>query len=381
MKQKNNFDNPIIVMKFGGTSLRSEESRSHAINHISRNYKLGKKILVVVSAMGRKGEPYATDTLISLMKSIGEPVNPAELDSIISIGETLSSILFSHLLNKNDLPAESFSGSKTGILTDNNPGNAEILEIDTAKLKITLNKGKIAVVAGFQGTTSEGEVRTLGRGGSDTSAVALGSAINAEFVEIYSDVDGIANCDPNQIPEASFIEKVSIKQILSMANEGSKVLHPRAVRASMKNKTTIVVRNTFSNAKGTTILHSIPPKKNEQVILAHRENMTMLEISSKKNLKTTFPEMILIDKKRCLLKNDIYLESRINELQTLHGKIYIENGWTTISVIFQKKIGESLNMPNTEIISCRENIICYNLKENNLSTSLRKLFNYYNKMK
>jgi len=381
MKQKNNFDNPIIVMKFGGTSLRSEESRSHAIKHISRHYKLGKKILVVVSAMGRKGEPYATDTLISLMKSIGEPVNPTELDSIISIGETLSSILFSHLLNKNDLPAESFSGSKTGILTDNNPGNAEILKIDTAKLKITLNQGKIAVVAGFQGTTSEGEVRTLGRGGSDTSAVALGSALNAEFVEIYSDVDGIANCDPNQIPEASFIEKVSIKQILSMANEGSKVLHPRAVRASMKNKTTIVVRNTFSNAKGTTIHHSIPPKKNEQVILAHRENMTMLEISSKKNLKTTFPEMILIDKKRCLLKNDIYLESRINELQTLHGKIFIENGWTTISVIFEKKIRESLNIPNTEIISCRENIICYILKENNLSTSLRKLFNHYNKMK
>ena len=179
MKQKKNIENKIIVMKFGGTSLRNKESRSNAIKHISRHYEFGKKIIVVVSAMGRKGEPYATDTLISLMKNIGEPVNPAELDSVISIGETLSATLFSHFLNQNNLPAESFSGSKTGSLTNNTPGNAEILEIDPARLLITLNQGKIAVVAGFQGTNSEGEVRTLGRGGSDTSAVALGSAILA----------------------------------------------------------------------------------------------------------------------------------------------------------------------------------------------------------
>jgi len=373
------FLNPIIVMKFGGTSLRSEESRSHAIKHIRRNHELGNKIVVVVSAMGRKGEPYATDTLISLMKKIGEPIKPEELDPVISIGETLSALLFSHLLNQNNLPAESFTGSKAGILTDNNAGNAEIVEIDPTRLIITLNKGKIAVVAGFQGTNSEGDIRTLGRGGSDTSAVAIGSAINAEFVEIYSDIDGIANCDPNLISEASFIDNVCIKQVMSMANEGSKVIHPRAVKASIKSKTTIVVRNTFSNAKGTTISHNAS-KKEKQVVLAHRDNMTMLEINKDKNFKKKFPEMILIDKKRCILKFDIFLENRISELQKLYGKIKKENGWATISVIFENTVGESISVPETEIISCSENVICYLLKEDNLLVSLRKLFDHYNKV-
>ncbi|HBL55050.1 MAG TPA: aspartate kinase, partial [Deltaproteobacteria bacterium] len=158
----------IIVMKFGGTSIRDDESRTAAVEHIRRHADSGKQVVVVVSAMGRKGEPYATDTLISLLKDIGEPVNPAELDSVMSLGETLSSAYFSHLLSQNGLPAQAFTGSQAGILTDDNPGDAEILEINPARIRNVLNAGKIAVVAGFQGATAEGDVRTLGRGGSDT---------------------------------------------------------------------------------------------------------------------------------------------------------------------------------------------------------------------
>ena len=125
----------IMVMKFGGTSVQTEETRRHVIKHISRNVESGKKVVAVVSAMGRKGDPYSTDTLISLLKDVGEPVNPAELDSVMSIGERRSSAYFSHLLTRNGMPAAAFTGGQAGILTDDNPGNAEILEINTSRIR------------------------------------------------------------------------------------------------------------------------------------------------------------------------------------------------------------------------------------------------------
>ena len=376
--EKNNVPaESIIVMKFGGTSIRDDESRTAAVEHIRRHADSGKQVVVVVSAMGRKGEPYATDTLISLLKDIGEPVNPAELDSVMSIGETLSSAYFSHLLSQNGLPAQAFTGSQAGILTDDNPGDAEILEINPARIRNVLNAGKIAVVAGFQGATAEGDVRTLGRGGSDTSAIALASALNAEKVEIYSDVDGIANCDPRQISEAAFMDSVSAAQILSMAGEGSKVIHPRAIKAALQTKTPIIARNTFSNASGTTIFHSSPDEESNQVTLAHRDEMCLIEFESKTDAQILVPEMIPIDERRFVLKNDVYLENRIKELQNKLGALRKENGWATISVVFDKSASESMNLPDTEIIPSGKNVICYLLKEDLLQSTLRTLYGQY----
>ena len=376
--EKNNVPaESIIVMKFGGTSIRDDESRTAAVEHIRRHADSGKQVVVVVSAMGRKGEPYATDTLISLLKDIGEPVNPAELDSVMSIGEILSSAYFSHLLSQNGLPAQAFTGSQAGILTDDNPGDAEILEINPARIRNVLNAGKIAVVAGFQGATAEGDVRTLGRGGSDTSAIALASALNAEKVEIYSDVDGIANCDPRQISEAAFMDSVSAAQILSMADEGSKVIHPRAIKASLQTKTPIIARNTFSNASGTTIFHSSPDEESNQVTLAHRDEMCLIEFESKTDAQILVPEMIPIDERRFVLKNDVYLENRIKELQNKLGALRKENGWATISVVFDKSASESMNLPDTEIIPSGKNVICYLLKEDLLQSTLRTLYGQY----
>ncbi|MCH2287279.1 MAG: aspartate kinase [SAR324 cluster bacterium] len=377
MKENNGSADSIIVMKFGGTSVRNEESRVSAIKHIRKHAESGKQVVVVVSAMGRKGEPYATDTLISLLKDVGEPVNPAELDSVMSLGETLSSAYFTHLLSQNGLPAEAFTGRQAGILTDDNPGNAEILEINPVRIRATLNAGKIAVVAGFQGATSAGDVRTLGRGGSDTSAVTLGSALNAERVEIYSDVDGIANCDPRQIPEASIMDTVSARQVLSMANEGSKVLHPRAVQASLKTQTSIVARNTFSAASGTTIFHNAPADQSDQVALAHRDEMTLIEFEAKTDAQKIVPEMIRVDECRFVLKKDVYQESRIKELQNKFGALRTEDNWATISVVFDKPAPENKEIPGNEIIHSSENVICYLLKEDLLSTSLRTLYEHY----
>ena len=376
MKKNNVPAESIIVMKFGGTSIRDDESRTAAVEHIRRHADSGKQV-VVVSAMGRKGEPYATDTLISLLKDIGEPVNPAELDSVMSLGETLSSAYFSHLLSQNGLPAQAFTGSQAGILTDDNPGDAEILEINPARIRNVLNAGKITVVAGFQGATAEGDVRTLGRGGSDTSAIALASALNAEKVEIYSDVDGIANCDPRQISEAAFMDSVSAAQILSMADEGSKVIHPRAIKASLQTKTPIIARNTFSNASGTTIFHGSPDEESNQVTLAHRDEMCLIEFESKTDAQKLVPEMIPIDERRFVLKNDVYLENRIKELQNKLGALRKENGWATISVVFDKSASESMNLPDTEIIPSGKNVICYLLKEDLLQSTLRTLYGQY----
>ena len=377
MKRNNGSGDSIIVMKFGGTSLRSEESRAHAIKHIRRQADSGKQVVVVVSAMGRKGEPYATDTLISLLTDLGEPVNPAELDSAMSIGEILSSAYFSHLLSQNGLPAQSFTGSLAGILTDDNPGNAEILEINPSRIRSVLNAGKIVVVAGFQGATAEGYVRTLGRGGSDTSAVALASALEAEKVEIYSDVDGIANCDPRQIPEAAFMDAVSASQILSMANEGSKVIHPRAIKAAWQTQTTIVARNTFSNAPGTTIFHGTGAEDSTQVALAHRDEMSLIEFEVETDADKLVPEMIRVNGNRFLLKNDVYLENNLKLLRKSSATLHKEMGWATISVVFDKSTAKNKNVPNAEIIPSRENVICYLLKEENLSSSLQILYEHY----
>ena len=373
----NSSKDSIMVMKFGGTSVQTEESRKHVINHIRRNVESGKKVVAVVSAMGRKGDPYSTDTLISLLKDVGEPVNPAELDSVMSIGERLSSAYFSHLLTMNGLPAAAFTGGQAGILTDDKPGNAEILEINTSRIRKALSEGKITVVAGFQGVTSEGDVRTLGRGGSDTSAVALGSSLGAEVVEIYSDVDGIANCDPRQIPEAVFMDSVSVTQILSMADEGSKVIHPRAVKASLKTKTNIVVRNTFNEKNGTIIFHNAPDEQSDLVALAHRDELALIEFDKKTDALKTVPELIQLDDQKFLLKNDVYLKSRIKELQKNFGTLKKDQDWATISVVFDKPVPEIKDIQDAEIMQSRKNTICYLLKEDDLSASMRTLYDHY----
>ena len=367
----------IIVMKFGGTSVQTEESRRHVIKHIRRNVESGKKVVAVVPAMGRKGDHYATDTLISLLKDAGEPVNPAELDSVMSIGERLSSAYFSHLLTMNGMPAAAFTGGQAGILTDDNPGNAEILEINTSRIRKALREGKTAVVAGFQGVTSERDVRTLGRGGSDTSAVALGSSLDAEVVEIYSDVDGIANCDPRQIPEAVFMDSVSVTQILTMADEGSKVIHPRAVKASLKTKTEIVVRNTFNEQSGTIIFHNAPDQQSDQVTLAHRDELCLIEFDKKTDALKTVPELIQLDDQKYLLKNDVYLKSRIKELQKNFGTLKKDPDWATNSVVFDKPVPEIKDIQDAEIMQSSKNTICYLLKEVDLSASMRALYDHF----
>jgi aspartate kinase len=246
-------DSPgVIVMKFGGTSVATEDGRAQIARKVATERAAGRQVVLVVSAMGRVGAPYATDTLLSLVDAA--EVSAHELDVLMSVGETISAVVISAELNRRGLPAGALSGAEAGILTDDRAGQAAIIAIDPALLHQTLAEGRIAVVAGFQGVDESGRLTTLGRGGSDTSACALAVALGAECVDIYTDVDGVYTADPRIIAEAQTLERITSDELYQMASHGSKVVHAPAAQLALESGVAMRVRNTFSDAPGTEVV-------------------------------------------------------------------------------------------------------------------------------
>ena len=272
----------IIVQKFGGTSVATDEGRSKAVAKVIKAKEEGLSVVVVVSAMGRKGEPYATDTLIQLAKGIAKDVALRELDLLISCGEIISTVVMAQTLEKYGHPAVALSGGQAGILTDQHFGEAQIIGVNPEIILQHLGEGKVVVVAGFQGITAGGDITTLGRGGSDTTATALGSALEAELVEIYTDVDGVMTVDPRIIPEAKILRELTYQEICEMANHGAKVVHPRAVAIARDKKVPLKVRSTFSEDGGTLIREG----KSSRIItgIAHQSGMGMVLVKARKGL-------------------------------------------------------------------------------------------------
>lgn len=243
----------ILVQKFGGTSMSTPAAREHVIRHIKRELAAGFSLVVVVSAMGRKGEPYATDTLLDLAVQNGNALPDREKDLLMSCGEIISATTLCGLLEREDIRATVLTGAQAGFLTDNNFGNARILDVRTDRILRELRENKVVIVTGFQGQTETGDFTTLGRGGSDTSATALGAALRAEMVDIYTDVDGILTADPRIVEDAKQLSQVSYTEICNMAYQGAKVIHPRAVEIAMQAQIPVRVRSTFSDAHGTLV--------------------------------------------------------------------------------------------------------------------------------
>lgn len=243
----------IIIQKFGGTSLRNLNNQSNFLKQVKKEAQAGSKLVVVVSAMGRRGDPYATDTLINQLENIGSAIDPKKKDLIMSVGETISAALAAHLVESEGLPSEALTGFQAGIITDDNFNSGKIIQINTNKIKEYLNKNKIAVVAGFQGATENLEITTLGRGGSDTTAVALGGALNAERVDIFTDVPGVAVTDPQLIPNARYIKKISYDDMYRMAINGAGVIHPNAVLLGKQHNIPVRILSTFTDEPGTLI--------------------------------------------------------------------------------------------------------------------------------
>ena len=240
----------LIVQKYGGTSVGSIERIEAVAEKVQRYREQGHRLVVVVSAMS--GE---TDRLLGLARQISERPVPRELDVLLSTGEQVTIALLSMALEKRGVPARSYTGSQVHILTDNAHNKARIQEIDARKVREDLEAGRVVVVAGFQGVDEAGNITTLGRGGSDTTAVALAAALGADECQIFTDVDGVYTTDPRVVPEARRLDRITFEEMLEMASLGSKVLQIRAVEFAGKYNVPLRVLSSFEEGEGTLITY------------------------------------------------------------------------------------------------------------------------------
>ncbi len=239
----------LIVQKYGGTSVGDIKKITLVADKVIREKENGNDIVVVVSAMS--GE---TNRLISLAKEIDSNISGRELDALLSTGEQVTIALLTMLLNKKGHKAISLTGQQAGIITDDSFNKARITSINHKIIKEKLDDGNIVVIAGFQGVSEAGEITTLGRGGSDTSAVAISVVLDADECQIYTDVDGVYTTDPNVVKDAKKLDQVTSEEMLELSSQGSKILQPRSVEFAEKYNVNLRVASTFSNSSGTQIV-------------------------------------------------------------------------------------------------------------------------------
>jgi aspartate kinase len=251
----------LIVQKYGGTSVGSVERIQAVAERIEKTVKAGNSVVVVVSAMGK-----TTDGLVKLAHDISKTPSRREMDMLLSTGEQVTIALLSMALQEIGQPAISMTGAQVGIVTEAEHSRARILHIETERLMRQINGGKVVVVAGFQGisSTEELEITTLGRGGSDTSAVAIAAAIGADFCEIYTDVPGILTTDPRLVPQAQLLTEITSDEMLELASLGAKVLHPRAVEIARNYGVPLVVRSSWTDQPGTWV--TTPPRQDRALV-------------------------------------------------------------------------------------------------------------------
>ncbi|HHQ41576.1 MAG TPA: aspartate kinase [Chromatiales bacterium] len=243
----------LIVQKYGGTSVGSIERIEHVAEKVAATRRQGHQVVVVVSAMS--GE---TDRLLGLARAISERPDPRELDVLLATGEQVTIALLAIALAKRGCPARSYTGAQVHILTDSAHNKARIRDIDAARVRRDLAEGRVVVVAGFQGVDEHGNITTLGRGGSDTTAVALAAALGADECQIFTDVDGVYTTDPRVVPEARRLDRITFEEMLEMASLGSKVLQIRAVEFAGKYNVPLRVLSTFEEGPGTLITYEEP---------------------------------------------------------------------------------------------------------------------------
>lgn len=244
----------VISMKFGGTSVCTAERRAMIVEHVRREANAGYHAALVISAMGRRGDPYATDTLLDLMRSMDGNIDPRNYSFLFVTGEIISVGVMAHTLRAAGFDAVSLTGGQAGVITEDFHMSAGVAKLDNTRLKRIISEGKIPVVTGGQGVTqTDSDFSILGRGGSDTSGVLVGIMLNAERADIYTDVEYMLAMDPRVIPNELKLEGISFEAAYEMARFGSKVIHPKAVKVAMENNLPIRVRSTFSQSEGTLI--------------------------------------------------------------------------------------------------------------------------------
>jgi aspartate kinase len=238
----------LIVHKYGGSSVADADRIRSVARRVARTGEQGNQVVVVVSAMGD-----STDELIRLAQRVTEQPGERELDVLLSTGEVVSSTLLSMALHSLGIKAVSLTGAQAGIQTDSTHSRARILRVESRRIISELERDNVVIVAGFQGVTEDMDITTLGRGGSDTTAVALAASLGAEVCHIYTDVEGVYTADPRLVPEARNLKEIAYEEMLELASYGAKVMHPRAVELGQSYDVPIVVASSFSDAPGTTI--------------------------------------------------------------------------------------------------------------------------------
>ncbi len=262
----------LTVAKFGGTSVANADLILKAAMRVAE-IKENNDVIVVVSAMG-----HTTDQLIKISHKITENPRPREMDMLLTAGERISVALFTMALQNLHLKAISFTGSQVGIITDNRHTDARIMEIKGERIKNALNQGFIPVICGFQGVSFEKEITTLGRGGSDTTAVALAAALRAQKCIIFTDVDGVFTEDPNRFPGVKKIDRISYEEMLELASRGAKVLHPRATSIGARFNIPIEVKNSFNKRSGTLITQISSIEHSKPKAITHSEDLYLITL-------------------------------------------------------------------------------------------------------
>lgn len=358
-----------IVLKFGGSSVADNIKLNVVAEKIISLKKEAKGIVVVVSAQGK-----TTDGLIKEAQELSAIPEEREMDMLLSTGEQITASKLSILLNRMGHDAISLTGWQAGIITSNIHQSAKIEKINTQRIEKELEKGKVVVVTGFQGIDENGDITTLGRGGSDTSAVALQAALNADKCYIFSDVDGIYSADPNMITMAKRLNEISFDEMQEIADSGAKVLHNRCVQIGKKFDSNIIAKSTFSNDGGTRICKEIENTevksivKNEKLIyieLENIENINRIDVYQNLLENNIIPENFAIKEKKL---NFIINKAEENKVLELLERIYPESRISQKNIVKLSIVGYGIIQDNTIL-----NKVISVLKNNNIEVEDIKL--------
>lgn len=335
----------LIVQKFGGTSVGSAERIKNVAERVIEERNRGNDVVVVVSAMGK-----TTDQLVSLAAEITSDPSKREIDMLLTTGEQVTISLLAMALQTKGYEAISFTGWQAGIETESVFGNARVLNIDSTRVQAELTKGKIVVVAGFQGATIDGEIATLGRGGSDTTAVALAAALKADKCDIYTDVTGVFTTDPRYVKDARKLLSISYDEMLELANLGAGVLHPRAVEFAKNYQVPLEVRSSMERESGTIIEEEGRMEQNLVVRgIAFEDKITKVTVLGLSNTLSSL-STIFTTLANNHLNVDIIIQSTTNKNTTdLSFSIHSEDLKDTLKVLADNK--EKLQYENVQFES------------------------------
>lgn len=380
----------IKVMKFGGTSVATESARNRIVDRVKQELQNGFQPVLVVSAIGRNGDPYATDTLIHLVKTPEVELNKRDLDLLMSCGETISAVVVSSLLNERGIKATAVTGFQAGIATDSHFGNADVLAVQPERLFSLIEAGVIPVVTGFQGISPEGEITTLGRGGSDTTATLLGVALDAAEVEIYTDVDGVMTADPRVVTDATVINNLAFSEIYQMAIDGAKVVDHKAISIAMKSNKPLRIKNTFNDTEGTLISENLDHEVVDYVpgqftftAFTHKHQLVQVTLDTV-GISSDVNEQMLEDfekyeismdmisfftEKKIFIINDEKVAVLENVLQKLHIPYKLEKNLSKITAVSHRMHGVPGIMKRIVLTLTRANIGILQTSDSNTTIS------------